>query len=313
MNIEIRALQERDLPEADRIFRLAFGTFLGLPDPLAFAGDADFVNTRFRAAPEAAIGAFQDGVLVGSNFAANWGSFGFFGPLTVRPDFWDKGVAKKLMKTTMELFAKWGTRHSALFTFPHSPKHLGLYQKFGFWPQHLTAVMGKPIEPSTTLQLFSKFSELSAPLRTASLAACRALTDALYPGLDMKGEILAIDQQKIGETVLIYDDSKLVGFAICHLGTGSEAGSGASYVKFAAARHDPDAEKYFERLLSACEVLAESRGLTQLVAGVNTARHGAYQMMIKRGFVTLMQGVAMQQGNESGFNRPDCFVIDDWR
>ena len=22
---------------------------------------------------------------------------------------------------------------------------------------------------------------------------------------------------------------------------------------------------------------------------------------------------AMQQGNEPGYNRPDCFVIDDWR
>jgi hypothetical protein len=60
MQIEIRPLHQRDLPEADRIFRLAFGTFIGLPDPMAFAGDADLVNPRWRANPEAALGAYAD-------------------------------------------------------------------------------------------------------------------------------------------------------------------------------------------------------------------------------------------------------------
>src|SRR5215207_3466851 len=82
----VRPLRDEDLPTADHIMRLAFGTFLGLPDPLAFMGDADYVRTRWRADPAAAFAAELDGALVGSNFAANWGSFGFFGPLTVHPD-----------------------------------------------------------------------------------------------------------------------------------------------------------------------------------------------------------------------------------
>ena len=92
MEIAIRPLAERDLPEADRIFRLAFGTFLGIPDPTSFMGDADLVKTRWRADPSAALGAYDDGALVGSNFAASWGSFGLFGPLTVRPDLWNRGA-----------------------------------------------------------------------------------------------------------------------------------------------------------------------------------------------------------------------------
>src|SRR4029078_3784226 len=39
---------------------------------------------RQRAAHVASFGATLDGKLVGSNFATNWGSVGFFGPLTVR-------------------------------------------------------------------------------------------------------------------------------------------------------------------------------------------------------------------------------------
>ena len=35
--VAIRPLRETELDAADRIFREAFGTFVGLPDPLRFA------------------------------------------------------------------------------------------------------------------------------------------------------------------------------------------------------------------------------------------------------------------------------------
>ena len=89
MQIRIRSLEERDLAEADRILRLAFGTFFG-PDPLKMFGNSDFAYTRFRAAPDSTLAAEADGQLVGSNFfVTHWGSFGFFGPLSVEPRLWE--------------------------------------------------------------------------------------------------------------------------------------------------------------------------------------------------------------------------------
>jgi hypothetical protein len=38
--IKVGLLKQSELEEAGRIVRLAFGTFLGLPDPLDFMGDA---------------------------------------------------------------------------------------------------------------------------------------------------------------------------------------------------------------------------------------------------------------------------------
>ena len=93
----------------------------------------------------------------------------------------------------------------------------------------------------------------------------------------------------------------------------SEAGSGVTYVKFGAMRPGRDAPVLFDRLLAACEALAAERGCSKLVAGVNTARHTAYRRMTERGFRAFLHGVAMQRPNEAGYNRPDCFVIDDWR
>src|ERR1700733_268704 len=96
VNTSVAPLRENDLPHADYIFRLAFGTFLGLPDPLSFFASTDFVRTRWLADPSAAFGAYLGGELIGSVFATNWGSVGFLGPLTVHPSHWDKGIARKL-------------------------------------------------------------------------------------------------------------------------------------------------------------------------------------------------------------------------
>jgi predicted N-acetyltransferase YhbS len=111
-DIVVRPLQESDLATADHIMRLAFGTFIGLPEPTTFLGDAAMVQPRWWADPAAAYGAEANGKLVGSNFAANWGSVGFFGPLTVHPTLWDQGVAKRLMEPILDLFTKWGTKHA---------------------------------------------------------------------------------------------------------------------------------------------------------------------------------------------------------
>jgi hypothetical protein len=51
MQIRTRPLEQRDLDEADRIMRLAFGTFLGLPNPMKMFGDSDIARTRFGLLP----------------------------------------------------------------------------------------------------------------------------------------------------------------------------------------------------------------------------------------------------------------------
>lgn len=55
------------------------------------------------------------------------------------------------------------------------------------------------------------------------------------------------------------------------------------------------------------------RGVARMLAGVNMARHEAYKTMVGRGYRTELMGVALQSGNDQGFNRPGVFVLDDWR
>jgi GNAT superfamily N-acetyltransferase len=315
LDVRIRPLAESDLPAADRIIRVAFGTFLGMADPAAFMGDADPARTRWLADPSAVLAAENAGRLIGSNFATNWGSFGFFGPLTVEPAYWNCGVAQQLLGPTMDIFRRWGNGHLGLYTFPHSPKHVALYQRFGFWPRDLVcsfakAVDGRPEAPQDS----SRLSESMPADRESLLAACRGVTDAIFEGLDVQREIRAVADQKLGDTILIWDASRLAAFAVCHSGAGSEAGSGACYVKFAAVQPGARAGRNFLRLLGGVEAFAGSRSALTVTADVNVARRDAFRAMLAHGFRPVRQGVAMETGDAgSGYNRSDVYILDDWR
>lgn len=306
-------MRKGDLPHADLIMRLAFGTFRGAPDPSSFMGDADYVFTRFAAEHEAAFVAEFAGRVVGSNFATNWGTVGFFGPLTVHPDFQSRGVGKALMEPVMESLAAWGTRLAGLYTFANSAKHVGLYQRFGFYPRFLTAIMELVIPGSprdTNVAFLSRLRELD---RESALTGCRVLTNRIYDGLDLTHEIAELQRQSLGEVVLLDDEQGISGAAVCHYGPRTEAGSGVLYIKFGAVRSGPGVGDRFARLLDGCEELARVCGLPRLRAGVNLGRVGAYEAMLRRGYRTVDQGVAMHRPNEPGYSRPEIYVVDDWR
>ncbi len=309
----VRPMLDDDVDAADRVTRLAFGTTRGLTDPSAAFGDSEAVRTRFRAAPESAWVAEVDGNVAGSVFATRWGSFAFFGPLAVHPDLWDHGIGTRLIRPVLEAFERWDVRQAALFTFAASPKHLGLYQKHGFWPGSLTVVMAK----ATGAQAPSPHTLVSQEVEgryDRVLDEIRELTDEVFRGLDLRREIVAANEQGIGDTILLRRKGTLDGMAVCHCGAGSEAGSDTCYVKFAAVRPGEGAAGRFERLLDACEAFAAESGLRRLVAGINTGRLDAYRRLLARDFRTEQIGVSMRlHPEEPLFDTPAHFVVDDHR
>ena len=142
---------------------------------------------------------------------------------------------------------------------------------------------------------------------------CRELTNAVFKGLDVTREIEVVFGQNRGDTVLVWDGSVLAAFGVCHCGAGTEAGSDACYVKFGAALPGPKTEVYFTQLLDGCLAFAAQQKVSRLIAGINTARNEAYQLMLKRGFRIDQVGIAMHRFNEKGYNRPGVYVMDDWR
>ena len=55
-----------------------------------------------------------------------------------------------------------------------------------------------------------------AARRMMRSAECRALTDSLIPGWDFSRELRLTEELAIGQTLLLRDGERLVGFALCH-------------------------------------------------------------------------------------------------
>jgi len=313
VGVEIRLMEERDVAEATRICNLAFGSFVGHPDPEHFFGDLDYFRARFGARNTVTFVAESGGRLMGSNIVTRWGSLGQFGPLSVRPDAWEGGVGSKLVAATMRQFDTWGVKMRGLFTFAQSPKHVGLYYKYGFHPRYLTAVMGNRVSPDAKVDGWISFSGTAENKREALLGGARDVTNAIFRGLDLSDEMLSVDERKLGDTVLLESHGKVEGIAVCHVGPGTEAGKDTCYVKFGGVAPTPGAAERFTKLLRAVEAFAAGRGLQFVLAGVNTAREEAYKTMLERGYKTRMQGVIMHAPNTAGYSTPGSYVIDDWR
>jgi len=316
-SIQVSPLKEDELQEAGRIVRLAFGTFLGLTDPLEFMGDRDFITPRWRARNTVALAAHDGRKLVGSNVITRWGSFGFFGPLTVLPEYWGRGVAQQLLAATIKVFSRWGVRDTGLFTFASSPKHVGLYQKFGYWPGYLTALMkfAPPVLPAASArnaQAPVHLSSLGPRERNQVIHACAVLANGVSKGLDLSDEIRAVLAQHTGEVILVHTARALDAFAICMNGSGTEGGAKTCYVKFAAARSGRGAGQRFRRMLEAVESFSLSRE-AEVEAGVSLACPEAFKAMQCRGFRSVTLGVAMHCPPGPGFSRAGALVLGDWR
>jgi hypothetical protein len=251
--------------------------------------------------------------MVATVATSRWGNFAVLGPLVVHPSHWNRGLGQRLTEASMADVTEWGCSRAGLFTFPDSTKHIGLYQKFGFRPQSLTAVMSKRLADHAGEPSGSTMPESAEDPSDAVLGECDSLTDGIAGGLSLRGEVQMLHEERLGETVLTRGNARLEGFAVCHVGAGSEAGSGTTYVKFAAAAPGEGATGRFSKLIDACDGFARARGSEQVVAGVNTAREGAYELMLSKGFEPQLLGVAMQRPNVPGHNARDCFVLDDWR
>ena len=124
----VRSAEERDLAPADAVLRAAFDAHTGRPDTL---GMTDYLRNRWRSDAARVFVADLDGQLVGSNTITAWGSVGWFGPLSVAPELWGRGIADALVEAAHERLQQRGVAELGLFTFADNPLHFRLYARHG--------------------------------------------------------------------------------------------------------------------------------------------------------------------------------------
>jgi hypothetical protein len=204
--------------------------------------------------------------------------------VSVRPDLQGRGIGPRLVAGLLDTAPD--VPHAALYTFLDRPGHVRLYGRFRFVAHGEIDVLRRAPRPG-------------APPAVADVEQARAIAGTVLAGLDLTRELRAA-------TATAGVDG---GFAACHHGPGTEAGSERLLVKCAIAR-DADA---LDALLDAVEALASARGAPEIEIGVHGARTAARAALLGRGYEIAHSGLAMHRGGEPLTARSDALVLDDWR
>ena len=154
------------------------------------------------------------GHVVAFNMVHQSGREGWMGPLAVRTELQGAGTGKEIVNRGIEWLKARGASVIGLETMPRTIDNIGFYSRLGFLPGRLTitttleAAYGDP--PAMLI------GRLSNSSRDDVLAECRALVERLLPGYDYTREITLTHDLALGDTVLLYDGSTLIGFALAH-------------------------------------------------------------------------------------------------
>ncbi len=154
------------------------------------------------------------GRIIAFNMVHRSGTEGWMGPLAVRTEFQASGIGKEVVTRGVEWLKAQGARVIGLETMPRTMDNIGFYSRLGFLPGRLTITT--TIEAAHGTEPAQVLGRLPAQARDDVLEECRALVHSMQPGYDYTREILLTQELELGDTVLLRDRGRVVGFALTH-------------------------------------------------------------------------------------------------
>ena len=323
---KVRRVRKGDLSRVREVIESAFGDFLERQlgsRPRQVFGGAQYVHHRWLMEPWGCFVAEEnEGKIVGASIAVCWGTVGLCGPMAVLTPYQNQNVAQGLLRAAQGFFDENRVTLQGVVTYPYSPKHLVLYQKFDFKPRALVAITAKPLDRREALAPAKRvrnapevlrFSAFEDSKKKALLGRLKALTGKIYRGLDLTKEIEIVDGLALGDTLLLEKDRAVLGFAICHSPSVSEAPQGALYIKYAAIDPGRRRPEHFTQLIQACEEFGTAAGCDRIIAPVYTGYWRAYQTLLASGYHMDMLMIRMKRGKHDEYEHEEDYVLDDWR
>ncbi len=154
------------------------------------------------------------GHIVAFNMVHRSGTEGWMGPLAVRTEFQGSGIGKEIVTRGVQWLKDQGASVIGLETMPRTMDNIGFYSRQGFSPGRLTITSTlEATYDDAPAKLMSRYSPAA---RDDALTECRALVQRLLPGYDYSREILLTGELALGDTVLLYQGDRIIGFALAH-------------------------------------------------------------------------------------------------
>ncbi|MCO6449322.1 MAG: GNAT family N-acetyltransferase [Caldilineales bacterium] len=149
-----------------------------------------------------------------------YGSLGWFHSLAVAKSHQRHGLGKQAVRDAESFLVKSGVATIGLMTWPDAVDNIGFYQRLGYRTAGLSVFAYRRIEkrlargksPLSGVLL----SDLTPWLQRRALDAVTGLCDEIMSRLDYSSWLLWSLQQRVGDTLLLWQDDRLLALALAY-------------------------------------------------------------------------------------------------
>jgi GNAT superfamily N-acetyltransferase len=245
--------------------------------------------------------------IVAFNMVHRSGTEGWMGPLAVRTEFQGGGTGKEIVARGVDWLKAQGATVIGLETMPRTMDNIGFYSRLGFLPGRLTITT--TLEAAYTDTPAQILGQLSPQARDNAVAECCRLVQAIFPGHDYTREINLTSELGLGDTVLLYDADRIVGYALTHTAPLVE---GRTRDELRVLKLVVEDESRFVDLVRAVMDFAKRSGTRRIAIRVQGEFLGAYQQIVALGGHVRWTDLRMTLA-EFGEKRPDRgLVLSNW-
>ncbi|MGH7591241.1 MAG: GNAT family N-acetyltransferase [Gemmatimonadales bacterium] len=218
------------------------------------------------------------GKVAAFNMVHRSGVEGWMGPLAVRPDRQGHGEGRRIVQAGIDWLQHHQVRTLGLETMPRTADNIGFYSALGFEPGRLTVTVLKEVGrgPPEPLCLSA-----AGPRRAGLVEGCRALTDALAPGVDFSREVELTEQLALGDTVIVEGTAGVDAFALCHSAALADGRASDELRVLKVVARD---ERGLDAVLAGAAWLAHREGLHRVGVRCQTGFADAFRRLVAGGW-----------------------------
>ena len=252
----------------------------------------------------------HDGQLAAFNLVHQSGAEGWMGPLAVRPGLQGSGIGHRIVRAGVAWLRRRGATVIGLETMPRTVENIGFYGQLGFLPGHLTVSLLKDLGRSSGSTAPGERLSRAAAARPALLRDCRALTEALAPGVDYTREIVLTEDLRLGDTTVCAGEARVSAFALWQTAALAQArpADELRVLKLVAA----DLAS-FRAVVGATERIAvESGGIARISIRCQTVFSDGYAALLADGYRVHWTDLRMTLQGAGERTVPPGIVMSNW-
>ncbi|WP_234121875.1 GNAT family N-acetyltransferase [Clostridium hydrogenum] len=304
----IRNMQSKDIDAIKEIDKLCFKT--------KFARNSIGIEGYLEASNSSSLVYELDNKIIGYNFIHLWGSFAWFGPLGVHPEYKDKGIGKALINHTIKILKEdYKISTIALNTMPESSYNVGFYMSLGFIPLKLTLTLKKELNFYNNLLIPSDYvtSEVTLSNETdySSLKDnLKTMSNRIFKDFDLTSELCFIKTKEFGTAFELKTNGNIQGIILCYTKPIRGSLSKNMHIKLAIIDGNIDYKKAIDSIIIACSNYAKSIGYESITIDCNTCNTKICNHLIsKHAFKIQNPLVMMVMGKDNPFDSKTVLLL----